>query len=318
VRKRVPTLLVLACCIACGSSPKKDDAERRYVATVDLTPIVAQLGAEEQADADAAVERLVAIGDATVPALEAAVAQERHEIALAAIEVLGQMESPRADAALIAIATKNVDAEIRATAVLRLGEGGRPDARPVLEAALADPSDTVSQTAALACGKLCTSPAAIDRIVDMGLKGVIDSDLGRLRTTLLALLNGSDQDAAAHTREAIRSRTAPILVSNAPLDVRARAALIAADAGLPNVEPVITTAAATSENAVIRSAAIHWLGRSGSGAGIPTLEAALHDPGMAAGAALALETAANRGVPEAKDAIARLAASGRPAPPPDR
>jgi HEAT repeat protein len=290
---------------ACSRSETGTDA--RYAAATDLGPTIAQLGATEQMDVDTAIERLASFGDAAVPALETAVAKEAKPIGLGALEALGQIGSPRADAVLVAVATEHADPEVRANAILRLGEGGRPVARQVLEQALADPSPMVSRTAAMACGALCTSPDAIDRIVGMGLDGVSDVELPRIRATLTRLLGGADETAAAHARETIRSRTAPILTTEGPLDPKVRAALIAADAGLPDVEPVLLAAAAESKSPPLRAAAMHWLGRSGSAAGVPVLEASLGDASTRAGAAMALQALVGRGVPEAKAAVDRLA-----------
>lgn len=288
---------------ACGRS------DGHYATAVDLRLTIAQLGAEEQADVDSAIDRLVGFGDAAVPALETAVAKEPKPIGINAVEALGRIGSPAADAVLVTVATKHDDPEMRANALLRLGEGGRPTARPVLEAALSDPAPMASQTAALACGSLCTSPAAIDRIVDMGIDGVSDTDLGRLRGTLKQLLTGPDQAAATHARETIRQRTAPILAGDAPIERKTRAALMAADTGGPDVEPVLMTAAARSNSVVLRASAMQWLGRSGSPAAVPVLEASLGDASVRTGAAMALQAMVVRGVPEAKAAVDRLAAA---------
>src|SRR5262245_59949968 len=110
----------------------------------------------------------------------------------------------------------------------------------------------VRQTAAVACGAFCTSPASIDRIVDMGLGEIPGAELGRLRRTLIALMSGTDQDAAAHAREVITKRTKAILGGDAPIDARARAALMAADAGATDVEPVLIEIAGGSGPLILR------------------------------------------------------------------
>ena len=310
-RTLFPIVVVLA--LACDRS--RD--ESRYAVEVDLAPTIAQLGAEEQADVDDAVERLAGLGDAAVPALERAVTTEQRPIALAAIEALGQIGTPRSDTALMAVATRQTDGELQATALLRLGEGGRPTARPILEAALVNSSTMVSHTAAIACGTVCASPAAIDRIVDIGLREVPDVDLGRIRVTLVRLLKGTDQTAATRTREAIVTRTAPILAAaDAPPDLRTRAALMAADAGVPDLEPVLLAAARDPKNAVLRAAAVQWLGRNGTAAAVPLLQSMLETQTLTQPVALALQAMVARNVPEAKAVIDGLAAAHR-APPPE-
>ena len=139
--------------------------------------------------------------------------------------------------------------------------------------------------------------------------------MGRIRSTLVSLLNGKDQAAAAHAREAIQSRTAPILAGQESLELRTRAALFAADAGLPDVEPVLIAAAAQSTSPALRAAAINWLGRSGSAAAVPVLASALADSKTAFAAGMALQLMSGRGVPEAKTVMARFAAQRAPAAP---
>jgi HEAT repeat protein len=296
---------VLAWAVACAPSD-----EDRYRVRLDLASTIAQLGAEEEVDVDEAIERLASLGDAAVPAIAKAIAEEPRPIAVAAIEALGHMESPAADAALVAVATRHADAETRATALLKLGAGERREAGPVLEAALFDASPMVSHTAALACGALCTKPASIDRIVDLGLGAIPDTELGRLRGTLMALHAGPDPAAAAHARDTVRRRTAAVLGGAASLDARTRAALLAADAGATDVEPVLLEAAARAESAALRMAAIQWLGRTGSAAAVPVLQARLQDRSTAIGALLALRAAAERGVPGAREALDASAAAG--------
>ncbi len=290
-----------AACDRSGTPPRGP-----YVVEVDVGPAIAKLAADDEMDVDDAAEHLAQIGDPAVPALQAAIAREPKHVALGAIGALAQIGSPAADGVLVAVATGPGDEEVRATALLKLGEGGHPAAQRPLEAALDDPSPMVRQTAAFACGALCTSPAAIDRIVAMGLGEVSEAELGRLRTTLARLLAASDAATANHVREEVEHRTRPMLTETTPIDARGRAALLAADAGIANVEPVLVDVARGSGNLMLRLAAIQWLGRHGTAAGVPALDAALNDRTIAAGAAVALEAMAARGLPEARDVVLRI------------
>jgi len=308
VRLVVQALLVALVVVGC------DRSDQRYVAATDLGPMIAQLGADEQMDVDEAAERLAGIGGPAVPALESAIARESHTVALGAIDALSQVGSERAVTALVNVARTQTDAELRATALLKLGEGGHAAARPVLEEALGDGSEMVRQTAAVACGALCTSPAAIDRIVDMGLGDMPAVELGRLQLTLVQLMAGEDQAAAAYAREVIRKRTKPILGGEASVDARTRAALIAADGGATDVEPVLVEIAGGSGPLILRLAAIQWLGGHGTAAGVPVLGAALQDRTTAPAAAIALQALASRGVGEARATV--LQAPGKVSRPP--
>lgn len=313
VRLLAPALVLLWIAAACDRG--SDAPAPQYVAQTDLTATIAQLGAEEQTDVDEAIERLGGLGDAAVPALETAIAHEKKPIALAAIEALGNVESPRADAALAAVATKPGDDEVRATAVLHLGQGQRPAARPVLEAALRDASPMVRQTAAFACGPLCTSPDAVDRLVDLALGEVPDAELGRIRSTLVRIATGPDQAAAARVRDVVGRRTTAMRAPEESLERRTRAALIAADVGATDAEPVLIEAARGTTSLMLRLAAIQWLGKHGTGAAVPALDDGIQDRTIAAGAAVALQQMAGRGVAEARDALARIKqrASDKPA-----
>jgi HEAT repeat protein len=310
VRIALACLLVIAAACDRGA----DRPPGSYGAVVDLAPDIRALGAEEQSDVDDAVERLAAHGDIAVPILEQAIASEPTPIKLGAIDAIAQIGTPRARAALAALATRPGDPELRATALLRLGEDGDAAARPALEAALADPAPMVSQTAAVACGALCTSPASIERIVALGLEGMPAHELDRLRATLGQLLARTD-DVGERTRSIVRARTDAILASGGSVDARTRAALLAADAGRDDVESILLVGVRDAGSVALRVAAMRWVGRSGSAAAVPVLQAALGDRAVAADAALALQTMAGRGIVDAK-AVPNPAglAAGRAAP----
>ena len=293
---------------ACGGS-----SSSRYDVTIDAAPMIAALGAADSDDVDAAVERLVALGAPVVPALESAATREPRAVRLGAVDALAQIEAPAADDALARVATSDDDTEVRATALVKLGERGSPQARPVLEAALADPVAVVSQSAALACGALCTSPAAIDRIVALGLGPIASTDLGRLRGTLVRVLEGSDAKAAAYARATIDARTREILDGSGSIEMRARAALLAADAGATDVEPTLVAAAGTSTDVALRLAAVGWLTRHGSATAVPALGALRQDPVVGPAATQALRFLATQGVDGAKAAVATTPAVPTPA-----
>ena len=71
---------------------------------------------------------------------------------------------------------------------------------------------------------------------------------------------------------------------------------MAADAGEPDVEPVLLAAASESKSPALRAAAMQWIGRAGSAAGVPVLEALLGDASMRTGAAMALQAMIGRGI----------------------
>jgi len=292
-RVRIVLACLLLTAVAC------DRGGDSYTVAVDLRPDIQALAAEEQSDADDAVERLAAHGDAAVPALVQASATEAMPIKLGALDALAHIGTRRALAALTDIAMRPGDPEVRATALLRLGEDGGEAGRVALEAGLADPAPMVRQTAAVACGAVCTSPESIERIVEVGLGDLPDNELGRLRGTLGQLLARTDE-VGTRTRQIVRARTEAVLAAGGSLDAGTRAALLAADAGRDDVEAILLDATRSAGSIALRVAAMQWLGRSGSAAAVPVLQGALGDRTVAAGAALALQAMARRGVVEAK------------------
>lgn len=303
---RLAALFVAASAAACGDSSKPAPAPSPgpYTATIDVSALVRQLGAEETFDADEAAERLAQMGDAVIPPLDAALAKEGKTIRLGVVETLGQMESPRAFESLARVARSDPEPEVRATAVMRLGESGKAEARRVLEAALDDPSPMVGETAAVACGALCTSRTAIDRMLGIALETIPEADLPRVRASLGRLLGGPDHEAARYAHDRIVARTSAILTGAAPLEVRARAAMIAMQADVPGTEPILVEAVRRSSDTTLRTAALQTLARSGTAAAVPPLAEAMQDPSIAVAAAGALQAIAARGVPEATAALA--------------
>ena len=142
----------------------------------------------------------------------------------------------------------------------------------------------------------------------------MDHELDRLRATLGRLLARTD-DVGERTRSIVRTRTEAVLASGGSVDARTRAALLAADAGRDDVEPILLVGVRDAGSVALRVAAMQWLGRSGSAAAVPVLQAALGDRAVAPDAALALQSMARRGVVEAK-AVPNPAglAAGRAAP----
>jgi HEAT repeat protein len=302
----VVAVVMAAGVAACGDSSKPAAGRAPYTATIDVSALVRQLGSEETFDADEAAERLAGLGDAVVPALEGALATEGKPVRLGIVDALGPMESARAGEVLARIARSDPEPEVRGMAVLKLGEGAAPAARPALEAALADASALVSQTAAVACGALCTTPAAIDRMIDVALESLPDTDLPRMRASLGRLLAGPDREAARYAHDRLVARTAAILASAAPLDARGRAAIFAMQVDVPGMEPTLVEVVRSARSTMLRTAALETVARTGSAAAVAPLEEALRDPTVAVAAAGALRSIAARGVPEATAALAKL------------
>ena len=123
-------VLALVVLLGCGDGTPPATSSSPYTATVDLSALIQQLGAELQADEDEAVEQLASYGERAVPALVQAATHERRDIRVNAVDTLSQIDSPKAVAALVDIAAHDDDAETRATALLKLAENSRTEGRP--------------------------------------------------------------------------------------------------------------------------------------------------------------------------------------------
>jgi HEAT repeat protein len=299
-------LVVMVASLGCGDASPPAPTTSPYTATLDVSALVRQLDTEETFDADEAAAKLAGLGEPVLPALEAALAREGETIRVGIVEALGQMESPRALEVLARVARSDPAPVVRGSAVLALGQSGEASVRPALEAALADPSIMASGTAAVVCGGICTTPAAIDRLVEIALGPLPEAELSRMRGSFARLLDG-DPAAASHARECLRARAPEALDPSRPLLERARIAMFAMQAGVAGMEPVLVDAVRSGSATGARTAALETLARLGSAAAVPALEAAAHEPETAVAALRALQAIAARGIPEATAALAAAA-----------
>jgi HEAT repeat protein len=298
-------VLALVTASACtGDAPPPASSTSRYTVVLDLTDSIAKLGADDAVDE--AVEHIAQMGPAAVPALQTALAREGTAIRLAVIQVLEQIDGAEALGVLAHVAAGDAEPQVRATAVLALGDRSDAAVRPALESALADGVTSVRQTAAVACGARCTSIAAVDRMIDIALGDFPETDLPRMRASLARLLAGTDRDAAGHARTRLVERTTPMLEAAGPLDTRARAALFATLVEAPASEAVLVETVRESKNVGLRTAAIGALTQDGTAAAVSALAAGANDPLVNAALVRVLRAIAARNVPEAKDALARI------------
>jgi HEAT repeat protein len=251
----VVAIVVAGCGDASKPASELPKASGAYTATIDVSPLIRQLGADETFDADEAAERLGHLGDAILPVLDRALAAETRAVRLGIVETLSQIDSEGARARLARVAREDADAEVRATALLDLGQSGDAAARPALEAALDDPAAVVTETAAIACGGICTSPAAIDRMLEIAFGSLPDAEVSRMRAGFARTLSGGDHEAAQHARTSIEARATAVLASDAPLDHRVRGAIFGSVADVPGSEALLAEASRTLASTVLRTAA---------------------------------------------------------------
>jgi HEAT repeat protein len=217
-------LLVLVANGCDGSSGKPP-----YEIKIDLAPWIADLGSDDVFTSEAAVERLIGLGEASLPPLRKALENEGPAVRAGVVEALKQLDSPAA-VPLLLVAANDSDAAVRAEALLGLGEVGDERGRAVVEAALDDEDRLIALAAADACASLCRTPASLQRLIEMALYAPPFVTMAVPRQSLRYMANQEDERASA-TREAVRATALPLLGRGASVEVRTRAALLLTDVG---------------------------------------------------------------------------------------
>ena len=267
----------------------------RYRVTIDLGPSIRALGSEDLFESGPAEDRIVAIGPAALPALDAALDDESPAVRVGVVEVLSYLAVPER-VPLLMKAVTDPDEAVRAQALEVLGGlTGDPRARPLVEAALEDPSPTIRVAAARTCARLCTSPPAVARLVDIAIRDEPFSNALWARASLAAMMKRPDTSSEA--RAAIERVAIPRLQDGGSLEERARAALLVADIGSPAGSEVLAAAARESTSTQVRLHALYALGTVGDARAVPTLAEILRGP-------------QSELVPYAYDALTRMAARG--------
>jgi HEAT repeat protein len=252
---------------SCGKPSEPADA---YSVTLDVGPWIEALGSDDLFESEPALDRLVALGPAAIAPLEAALEREGPAVRAGAVNTLGQIALPECVPPLIR-AARDPDQEVRAEALTTLGRLGDERAREAVESALHDPAPVVVQAAAAACGVLCRSPAALRRLVEVALSSETTAGALAARNGIRVILAGSDTDQNAALREVLIELAVPLLQADAPAMQRARAALLAADAGDSRAIPWLVEAVKMEEAPLLRLQAVLTLGSMADPAAVNAL-----------------------------------------------
>jgi len=278
---------MLALTAACGRS----ESDHPYRATIDLTTEIRALGSDDLFESDPAEAKIVALGPAALPALGLALEREPPAVRAGVVGALARLHTPET-APLLVTAAHDPAEEVRSAAVDALGGLADPRGQGVVEAALHDPGARVRLFAARACAALCSSPAALARLVEIALDDESLPASSWARASLRELL-GRDAAARAAAGRAAKAR----LPEANPVEARARAALLLADLGDPAGAEALAVAAQHTTTLQLRLQAIYALGVVGDEASVPALAELLAD--------------ANPSVPVyAYDALGKLDARG--------
>jgi HEAT repeat protein len=293
----VLTLLVLLA-VACGGSREE------YRTTIDLGPAIRALTSDDLDESSQAADRIAMAGADALPALEAALRAEPPAIRREVATVLGRIDDPRA-VRLLSQAADDPEADVRYEAIVALGIRAVPDTRGAVESALGDTDPKVRLAAANACAALCASPAALARLVELGVKDPPLPNALAARSAIVRILGDADPERAERLRAAIRSIAPPVLAQQATGEAAVRAALLASDVGDPVGRDVLAAAARGGVAPALRLQAIHALGTVGDADSVPVLATIDGQPSFGEYACDALRRLAARGVGRASDAVER-------------
>lgn len=260
--------------LACGGSAGEYRVER------DVGADIRAVGSDDLDTSEPAADRLVALGPDAVPALKMALGREPPAVRLGVVEVLGRIDDPEAAAALVDAAVRDGDAEVRATAIRALGTGAAPEAvRPVVEAALADPSPAIRLAAAGACAALCSSPAALDRLVALAIDDQPLPNGIAARAAVIQIVKRGEPARAESVRAAIQART-PLALSRGEDAAALRAALVASDIGEASGRATLVGAVRGEAPPLLRLQAVYALGFVGDEGAVQALAALDGQPGV--------------------------------------
>jgi len=287
-----------------------------YVVRIDTRPWIEALRSDDLFVADPAIEALGELGDSVIPALEAAFSIENEQARLHIVEVLRDIRTP-ATVPLLGRAASDPQSDIRGDAIEALGKLADPAGREYIEAGLRDPDSTVQRKAVGACNRLCTSPAAVERLVELAIDRETNA-YTRARQSLHQLMQRGKVDRASV--QALSRRIALPVMNDPGAPNRDLAALMVATAGLPEALPNLIECATRhiDNQPMVSILCVQALGESGLDDAIPPLvELAAGDHRLLAPAACkALFTLAATN-PKAKPAANHCAEQRKSQRPPD-
>jgi hypothetical protein len=296
---RIPghLLAVATFVVACA------EADAPYRVEVDLAPSIRALASDDLDVSSAAEDRLIALEETALPALDAALRREDEATRVAVIEVLAQMSASSPISLLVRTLGEDASPTVRAEAAFALrGTRGDASVEDALVRALGDGAAEVREKAAVACGSLCRGALCVERLTALALDDEATQVWWASRTALVRLRR--ERGEAAAVDAAVRA-AAPARLAGED-DARAtRAALLLADAsdarGVGRLEDVVeTTGDVTTRQQVVTA-----LGAVGGPTAISALCAARRETALAVLADGALQQAVSRGVEGARAALER-------------
>lgn len=288
-----------------------------YRVTFDVGPAIRALASDDLDIASPAEDRIVALGDAALPALHGALVRESEPVRLGIVEALARMPGDAVAELLLQTLRTDAAVPVRAEAAFALrGFAGAP-VEAGLVAALRDPGVEVRARAATACGAACDAPASVALLTLLALDDPADRVWWAARRSLVRLRTGAASGPTAPEVERRIRDQAPARLADADEARAVRAALLLADVGDPQGSARLEAVVAGAGDLATRQQAIVALGVVGGPNAVGVLGSLRDDPQLRGWAALGLGHAASRAVPGAADALAGMQPAvprGAPAP----
>lgn len=268
--------------------------ESPYRVSVDLRDAILELGNDDAFEREPAESLLEGLGDDAVPALRSALAREDESVRMGVVEVLTSIDGPEPTRVLLECARTDPSVDVRGAALSGLILREDDEASAEISRALRSEDPRLYRAALGGCGRFCTSPDELDRIVALAFREPTVKFLApRSALARIATMPGH-RDAVVAAVE----RRAPGALKAADPEGRLRAALLLADLDDPRGIAGLTVALDEDVPLLLRIQAIVLIGATGDAGVVPEIGKSIEAlPAQARPAACkALGTLASRGV----------------------
>jgi HEAT repeat protein len=293
-------------------------AAGEYEVRIDVTGDVRALGSEDAFEWELASDRLSALRAAAWPVLLRALETESPAVREGIVGVLAS--ATEADDSVLQglgrVARTDPVEDVRVVAVQAMRKLGGEKSSDVVVAALGDPSPAVRRVAITACTGLCTSDAAVARLVELALADEPLPNALQAQRILWGLTSeGRDAAIVAKVRSPAAAAVEKGTGEGSGVDRRALlAALLLAQLDDGSRVDLLAAATAADQPVALRAHAIHAIGRLGAGDQVPLLAKLLGDPAVSLYTYDALRRMSGRGIEAADEPASTYAGPRAPQP----
>lgn len=291
-----------------------------YEVCVDVTEDIRNVGSDDLFDSEPAADRLDALGAAAWPVLLRALEKEGPAVREGIVGVLASATDPddTVRQGLGRVARSDPAEAVRAVAVPALRKLAGKESVEVVVAALGDPSPAVRREAITACTGICTSDAALERLVELALTDEPLPNALQARRVLWGLTSeGREAGIVEKIRAGAVAESEPGKGSGTESAERRAllAALLLAELGDDSRLDTVARAIRSDQPVALRIHAVHAIGRLGGVDRVPLVaKLQLEDPALAFYAHDALERMSERGIAAAAEPAASYTGPRAPQP----